>query len=104
MHSRISAVLLSLLILSFPLTLSSQAQNQGQGIGGTDKVSQEQGPQGKGNAYGRAPRDDRSGLGGMTSAAPLPPILAILLLGLGIGLKTVHDKRKKTGPASDPTA
>ena len=79
--------------------------------GKVDKVSQELGAQGKGNAYGLQDKDksketvidtskDESyytsaALSSATSAAPQPPILAILALIVAFGLKTVHNKRGK---------
>ena len=74
-----------------------------------EKVSQELGAQGKGNAYGLQNKDKETtidtskdesyytsaALSSATSAAPLPPVPAILALVFAFGLKTFRNKRGK---------
>lgn len=82
-----------LLLLSFLASGSLSAQP-------FEKISQEQGAQGKGKAYGKNKDkwfdEDTSGLGGMSAAAPLPPVVVLALLGGIFGLKAYKDHKKPT--------
>jgi hypothetical protein len=67
-----------------------------------EKISQEQGAQEKGNAYGRGNEKDTwykddpsSGLSGYSTAAPLPPVAVMALLGSVFALKAWKTSQKK---------
>lgn len=68
---------------------------------GFEKISQEQGAQEKGNAYGRGKEKDKwykdepsSGLSGYSTSAPLPPVAVMALLGSVFALKAWKTARK----------
>lgn len=83
-----------MLALVLGLPVADVALSDSQGIGQTEKISNELGAQGKGNAYGlRDKTYDTGSLDSATSAAPLPPVLAALVLVFGVGLKTFRNKR-----------
>ncbi|MGL1932328.1 MAG: hypothetical protein OCC45_11270 [Desulfotalea sp.] len=102
MRKRLNFLLLPLMIaFILGLPIANIAHGENEGIGQTEKISNELGAQGKGNAYGLRDKDkdkDKdyytggTNLNTATSAAPLPPVLAILALILGFGLKTFRNK------------